>query len=360
MKFHILLCISAISAFATGCAHSPRQPDDYRWEGKTTRLDTRIVPADSALFRTGGMEIMDNGILMYNVSQPDNFSYYILRNDSLIFSAPVQKKGKGPYEAIFSRAIRLEDCDKLYLIDQQSNEKAYGIDLGEPDGMTDVKTWSTLSLPTTDPLFSIVPTGCDDTFMAQILNDKEHMFGYFKAGDSVVTPIAFPYPDAGVACPEITLGTAFIGTLQKRPEYNEYVFSAQNSRYVMIFSLQDSIPGNVKLLYDAVPQFALAADGINPRISGETLSGFYVQATREYIYLTPRNHRDKDAEALEGHPSFGTAFEILVFDWNGEPVKRILLDRPVKNVTVDSWNDYMYARHTDSTSWEDHIVRVKL
>lgn len=360
MKKLLTLCVIAVSVFATGCTDTPQPSDNYRWEDKTTHLNTRIVPADSDLLRTGGMAIMNDDFLLYNISQPDLFSYYILRNDSLIFLAPVQKRGQGPYEAISSRAVYLEACDKLYLIDQQSKEKAYGISLVDSTNLTDVKTWSTLKLPTTNSLFSIIPTGCDDTFIAQVLDNKEHMFCRFKAGDSTITPLALPYPETGVACPEITLGTAFIGTLQKRPRHEEYVFSAQNSRYVMIFTLKDNVPENIRLLYDAVPKFTMAADGFNIKLSPDALSGFYVQATTDYIYLTPRNHRKIDAKALEGHPAFATTFETFVFDWNGEPVKRILLDKPVKYITVDNRGDYLYARHTDSTSWEDHIVRVKL
>lgn len=364
IKFHRMkyLCfINIISAvwLCFGCS-TPQRQSMYQWDDMTEKVCFSIIPADSTLIRTGGMEIMGNRFLFYNISQPDIFSLYQLRNDSLIFVSQVQKRGRGPYEALSSRAVFMPQCTTVFLIDQQTRQKAYKIPLTDTVNLQDISKWQTLTLPATQPLMSILPTGCDGTFIAQILNDRRHMFGVFKDNDSTITPLEISYPETGIECPEISLGTAFLGTLQKRPEHNEYVFSAQNSRYVMIFSLKDTIPKNIKLLYDAVPQFTVTTDGINVKMSSDALSGFYVQGTRDYIYLTPRNHRKKDMEALEGQPSFGTAYETFVFDWNGKPVKRILTDKPVKSVTVDNMDTYLYAKHTDSTTFEDRIVRGKL
>lgn len=356
-----LYYINIISAvwLCFGCSTPQHQPQ-YQWDGMTEEVCCSILPADSTLIRTGGMEIMDNRFLFYNISQPEIFSLYQLQNDSLIFVSQLQKRGRGPYEALAGRAVFMPECRAVFLIDQQTRQKVYKIPLTDTDNLPDISKWQTFTLSVSQPLMSILPTDCNGTFIAQILDDRKHMFGVFTDKDSTITPLEIPYPEIDIQCPEISLGTAFLGTIQKRPGHEEYVFSTQNSRYVIIFTLKDNIPENIQVLYDAMPQFTMAEDGINIRNSSEALSGFYVQGTANYIYLTPRNHREKDAKSLKGGPSFGTSYETFVFDWTGKPVKRILTDKPVKAVTIDNTDTYLYAKYTDSTSFEDHIVRAGL
>lgn len=303
---------------------------------------------------------MDSRFLMYNIRQSDLFSYYRLRNDTLIFISQVQKRGRGPYEALAGQAVFMPECNSLYLIDPQTRQKAFRVDLNLENGLSDINTWETFVLPTAQNLMSIIPADCEGNFIAQILDNREHMFGIFQAGEATVSPLDIPYPKTDVTCPDITLGTAFLGTLRKRPEKEEYVFSAQNSRYVMLFSVKNGKANNIRYLYNALPQFTLAADGINTRMSGENPSGFYVQATKKYIYLIPRNHREADREMLDHSPAFGSAYETFVFDWDGKPIKKILADKPLKSVTVTGDDLFLYAKYVDPKTLVESIVRGSL
>lgn len=350
-----------VLALCVQCQSNKDQPlASYHWDDKTQLIVTSAVPCDSSVLLTGGMEMMDGCCLMYNIRQSDLFSFYRLRNDSLIFISQLQKRGRGPYEALAGRAVFMPECNSLYLIDQQTRQKAFRIDLNTVTGLSDVNTWETLVLPANQNLMSIIPVDCEGNFTAQILDDREHMFGIFKAGDSTVAKLEIPYPETDVSCPDISLGTASLGTIRKRPGEQEYVFSAQNSRYVMLFTVKNGKADNLRLLYDTPAQFTLASDGINIRMSGESPSGFYVHATKRYIYLTPRNHRKADKETLDHSPAFGSAYETFVFDWDGKPVKKILADKPLKSVTVTGDDLFLYAKYADPETLEESIVRGSL
>lgn len=353
------LYVAAGVALWAGCSTRPTATD-YDWSDRTEYRTLSTVPNNGEYLASGGMEIAGDYFLMYNSSQPTLFDCYRLRNDSLRFVAHVQRRGKGPYEAIFSRAVYRPECRKLYLVDQQSREKAYAVSLDDPDDLTDVGSWQTLELPATGALFSIIPTDCSGGFAAQTIDDKEHMFGIFRAGDSTVAPIPIPYPEVGTSCSAHSLGVAFIGTLVKQPGGRKYAFSAQNARYVLLFGLNGDKPEQATRIYETLPEFKMAADGINIQRSADVLSGFYIQATEKFIYLTPRNHKDNDAAALTGHPPFGTSYETLVFDWEGRPVKKILFDKPAQCITVDNENRYLYATYADTGSLTEYVVRTEL
>lgn len=354
----LLYIVTSMGIWA-GCSSQPTSCD-YDWTDKTEHKILTVVPTDREYLACGGMEIAGDYFLMYNSGQQTLFDCYRLQNDSLFFVTSVQQKGKGPYESLFSRAVYLPECRKLYLIDQQNQEKAYAISMDDPNNLTETKSWQILALPTTHTLFSVIPSDCSGNFAAQTIEDREHMFGLFHIGDSTVTPIPIPYPETGVNCPTHSLGVAFIGTLIKQPEGKKYAFSAQNARYVLLFELNDSNPEQVTRIYETLPEFTVATDGINIQKSPDAVSGFYLQVTQDYIYLTPRNHTENDTETITGQPPFGTTYETLAFDWNGRPVKKILLDKPVQCITVDNENRYLYAKYTDVTSLEEYIVRTEL
>lgn len=361
MKNFLYSGMLVVTVLFSRCGNIPESAGmDSLWDDRTVEVATSTVPCDDEALLTGGMEISGDRVVMYNISQPDLFGCFRLRNDSLVFVAPLQKRGNGPYETLMSQAVFMPECDGLFLIDRQTGRKAFRIDSADPEKWSDVKSWRAFELPNKPNLMSIVPTDCSGGFIAQLLDDRRHMFCTFRSGDSTVAPLSIPYPEASEGCPDISLGIACRGTLQKRPGSQEYVFSAQNSRYVVVFSLKEGQAADIRLLYDTPPQFTLASDGINPRISGETLSGFYVQATRKYIYLTPRNHRDADTKALERSPAFGTAYETFVFDWEGNPVRKILADKPLQTVAFTDDDRFLYAKTADPQQSDECLVRGRI
>lgn len=217
MKNFLYPGMLVVTVLFSRCGNIPESAGtDSLWDDRTVEVATSTVPCDDEALLTGGMEISGDRVVMYNISQPDLFGCFRLRNDSLVFVAPLQKRGNGPYEALMSQAVFMPECDGLFLIDRQTGRKAFRIDSADPEKWSDVKSWRAFELPNKPNLMSIVPTDCSGGFIAQLLDDRRHMFCTFRSGDSTVAPLSIPYPEVSEGCPDISLGIACRGTLQKR------------------------------------------------------------------------------------------------------------------------------------------------
>lgn len=157
-------------------------------------------------------------------------------------------------------------------------------------------------------------------------------------------------------------GYAYNGRICQRPGYDQYLHVGSTGRMAAVFELENKRIVRRKEIYNKLPEFELAPDGMNLSPSGENDLGFRFAVSENYIYLCPIPFKLKDLGVVKDYKGYplGYADDLQIFDWNGNPVCRYELDTPVVSLTVAPDESHLYANTIDPETEEPRILRFAL
>lgn len=72
------------------------------------------------------------------------------------------------------------------------------------------------------------------------------------------------------------------------------------------------------------------------------------------------DYSDREKSIKRNGYSPGYVKEVYLCDWNGNPVHKYLLDRPVCYIQPDTDDEWLYAFYLHPESFEPEMVRFKL
>ena len=155
----------------------------------------------------------------------------------------------------------------------------------------------------------------------------------------------------------LVLQQVYVGRWDKHPSAPCFVYSAQNGDYVVIFKLEDGKATDIKVLYNDLPKFTVAEDGITVRYLDESRGGFQVAVSSEHIYLleygiTHGDFRKGNTKQKNRH--------INVFRWDGTPVRRLNFDTSVIWFSVTPDDKYLYFTTQDLDAGKEQVKRFEL
>ena len=133
------------------------------------------------------------------------------------------------------------------------------------------------------------------------------------------------------------------GKFKKHPTKNKFVFSLNNSSNIEFIEVFDSKIILIKSLKSGDPKY-------NPITSGEmygvmpdrdcTIGYIDIDVDENYIYTL---YTDKKIANYDGKDNTYSSKNILVFDWEGNPVHKYTLDNEAYNITVNEKLNTLYA-----------------
>lgn len=140
---------------------------------------------------------------------------------------------------------------------------------------------------------------------------------------------------------------AFQGHLRQKPDGNRFYFACTKSEILEIFSLDNNKITKIAEYHGEYAQFVPETFG-NNSIATATKKESKVRfvstdCTDEYIYLLYSGRIIAD-----GHYQAYLASTILVFDWDGKPVKRYNLDKNIRCITINQYNNKIYGYDQES------------
>lgn len=138
------------------------------------------------------------------------------------------------------------------------------------------------------------------------------------------------------------------GNLKKRPNKNQFVYSLNFSSNLDFVEIDNNKIHLIKSLHFGNPNYQpVSNDNLNRVIpSKDNIIGYLdICATEEYIYAL---YADKKIFTDNKSNDYNSDI-ILVFDWSGNPVKKLKLNKKAFYICVNEKNKRLYAAVTNKT-----------
>ena len=266
------------------------------------------------------------------------YSFSIINTNNNILSSRFARFGQGPYEVLpqlMSPGILNDSIITFFSI--QRNALLYSNLKG------DLLPRKKIDFDRSIGAMSMIP----------VSSDRYIAMGAFEGGkyallseNGEVLSFNFDYPmplcGANLTSPMHKF-LAFQGTLQRRPDGGAFFFVAMSSEIFEIIEVDKN--DNVRKVFKyhgRMAQFLPEGDGFNRTSVAIHRSSrmFFIDATatNNYIYLLYSNKIIED-----GFHSARQSNQVLVFDWQGNPITRLLLDIEVSVIAVSENDEYLFA-----------------
>ncbi|MBP1617094.1 MAG: hypothetical protein H6Q14_921 [Bacteroidetes bacterium] len=313
--------------------------------GKEIKLSGKSVDLDSILMLPFQMELKDSLLIIYNVRSEYAFQIFNINTKKYIGESVLV--GNGPQEMINPSFILSNDSN-IWLFDKEkSNVYQYSISTFLEKNKAKVLPIRNFKLDNRAEKLSVIG---HSIFSFRFLDNlKDNRFIFFDLnGKKISSKGKFPLELDGVSYEGMNYG--FI---------SEYTTNFRD-RIFMSYRLTDLIE-----IYDINGKLLkriFGPDYTMPKVeevNRENLSfGKESEGARdEYFY--PVNAGKEVFVTYSGElSSKNVSFKkhIFVFDWNGKPIRRYVLDIPIYGTTVDYKNRIIYGFNDEP---EYHLVQFK-
>ena len=278
----------------------------------------------------GMLKLVDSTLIIFNVQPGAKKFLNIYSLKSGILSNGYVGKGRGPGEALSPSAIGV-NRQRLWLQDITLNK---------------VFTTDIRSITNTNTLVSFNEYSHENHYYMIDFKDSLHYFGVGSISSH------FKIQEIDLTSGKVTKE---FGKIEKLPEnmslmlfksiYQSLIFSKPTGdKLVLPYRYLDAIeifntetgkgitilgPENYDVKYIPLPHGMSRTD--------ETRFAFVNGAvTNEYIYLAYSGRTRKDPNSYDGN-------YIYIYDWDGNPIRKLILDRYIQGMAVSKYNNTLYA-----------------
>ncbi|MDE5678064.1 BF3164 family lipoprotein [Phocaeicola sp.] len=174
-----------------------------------------------------------------------------------------------------------------------------------------------------------------------------------------ITPVDF-WPDGdGVECPNLTRQAVYMNNARLYKNGNQILYSCGMGHYAFIFELDGSKMVHKKVLFDVYPEYKVNADGMNYDYTSSWFSELKFFTTQKFIYVMVLKYDRVKKKPYKEYPYYYND-EILVFDWEGNKVKKYVLDIPFNFFVIDEKDERMYTETVVLNTGEDLLRSYRL
>jgi hypothetical protein len=138
-----------------------------------------------------------------------------------------------------------------------------------------------------------------------------------------------------------------------QPAGNRVVYAGFDGHILEIFELTEET--SIQKIFDDIYEFPkyeplnTNGDSMTANRTRDNKTGFYsVSVTNQFIYALYCGKL-----ATEKRADYANI--IYIYDWDGNRIKKIILDKDLAGITVDKENTKIYGLHTDP---EDDLLKV--
>lgn len=366
MKNILSLSVSLwLLAVAVSCTlNHEKQWGAERWLEEFITLKGDDVYVGQTIWNEADLIFIDDHVIFGNAHDGKLFSLFVMENDSLMFKGAFLNKGRGPFELMDADIYYLKNNNILMLVGYNPLGKSIAIPLDNINNVLDTKTWVEIDYSDIGPIraYCIHPIK-DSVFLMQIFEERNNMYAVFDVcRKTSKSYLSIFYPDNQSFTDGIK-GKAYHGWTVKHPSRNQYVYSNMNSKYVTIFTLDD-VNSLVKetIIFHQIPSYKINVDNRNVRFTGNHQGGNQICVSEKYIYYADPKFDLMDYEGSIRKNGFSPGYfkDVYVSDWEGKPLAKYRLDRPVCYLQSDLDGKYLYAFYIHEDSYESMMVRFEL
>lgn len=274
--------------------------------------------------------ILDSLIIVKEES--NQYMYSVFRLPELEYMASFGEKGEGPKDLIFPERMRIINdtifiydralckLNLLYISPEGNVKYSYGYNNYRFAGLYNI-------IYLNDSLF-VGFNYSNDTRISIIDNDSLYM-----------ASVCYPQDDLQIS--NIQKSLVYQGSMLKHPYKNKFVFASLYGRVLEIFQLNgdNKDMSIVASRYEMFPECEPcdATNRISANFTENNVTGFLaVSSSEKYIYLLYSGRTIKDK-----NKNFSNTIE--VYDWNGDYVKTIKLNKELSSFCISSDETYVYG-----------------
>ena len=356
------LCVLIFAGLLIGCQSGKQTA---QWKGKDVTLSAEILQTDLQKIGMVAPEVAyDSTLIIKHIHCQNSYSIWKIKDDSLFYVDEFISRGEGPYEIIIPYIYADYARDRIAVFGWYNGEnKVFYIHLSHPEEIADKTLWNIFHWRQKKPVSQLCPvdsTAC----VAMSMSSEDNMFYRFDISRDTLIPLYYPYPKTtDNKANKHLISKIFSGTLLKHPDKSRFVYSMNPwGRYSFIFDVDSSGVKNVIPLCDDIPEYGVARDGLNISYGKNSLRSYTVRVAKRHIYLMYNDFTVDDFSEdrlIDGLP-MNYYNKILVYNWDGLPVKRLNLDMPILSFCVDRDENYLYAITDRIIEDNESVVRFKL
>jgi len=284
-------------------------------------------------------------------SEPIYYIYKITGENTIEYVSGFGTRGQGPNEFIDNLGIQITDNDTLTIFDK-SLLRNYLI------------TKNSLVKDTVSMVTEYLPNAA--SFSNNFIKLGNNLYfgnGTFEEGpfafycnDSKIFP-PIPYPNDGITATNMQKGMVYQGDLIKQYKGNKIAYAAYDGRIFEIYEFtQDTVINKIFSDIYEYPQYEPknTPDYLEANLKKDNKFGFFtLSATHEYIYALYCGKMINEKNAFSSNI-------IYVYDWNGQKIKKYILDKEIVGMCANSRNDKIYGLYEDADDDILKVVRVNI
>ncbi len=291
--------------------------------------------------------ILDSVLIANEMFNEKIFKFYNVKTGEIIHQAC--NRGKGPNEILYPNLMNKYNDSTFTMFDITKKELIYINILNFSKGNTNFVKKDRLN-------FSI--------FRANSVNDSLVLCtgvfedgGYYLINKNIANNIvALDYPPYTQVekLTNVTKGFILQGELALRPNHNEFVKVCNGAGVFEIGKID-----NFELEYTFTKTYFFPdIKLVNNRVihSPKDRYAFHSLLVTENVFYVVYSGKSLEKEGGE----FSSGHNVLVYDWSGNPIANLQLDRDVKRMSLDEKNNTIYAYSVNPITGEPEIITYKL
>ena len=342
-----------------GCSSNGTWGDE-KWTEEAIFLEGEDVYVDQTIWNEGDLIFLDDYVIFENAHDGKLFSLYAMMNDSLKLIGDFLTRGRGPFELMDADIYYLKNDNMLMLVGYNMLGKSIAIPLHNIENVLNTETWIEIDYGRNPIRAYYMHPIKDSVFIMQIFEECNNMFAIFNVDENLSKHyLNILYPDNQSIINGIK-GDAYHGWTVKHPTRNQYVYSNMNSQYVKIFTLDDNNALIDEIVvFDQIPLYDIDVTNRKVKITGHPQDGLQICVSERFIYYADPKIDLMNRQQSIARNGFlpGYFKEIYVSDWDGIPLAKYVLDRPVCYLQSDPNDKYLYAFYLQESSYEPMMVR---
>lgn len=298
---------------------------------------------DSLLFPS---KLYYNNSLLYLVEDNSPQMIHIFNTETKENVGKIVSKGRGPEEMINIGSVQfIPGSDNFWVLDSPSKilaEYKYALDehhLVQQIKLEDVGAFNPLIIPS----FGILANSRQTKPMGRF---------FLFNNDGTIQKTEGEYPSYGKEIPDMMKADAFLCISDVKPDFSKVVLAYMMTDLIEIYNNQGHLLKRVHGPDHFFPQIKTEKinDGFSFAPTSESKDAYVVvKAGSEEIWTL---YADGKQPSRDYHHS-----TLLVFDWEGNPLRKYKLDKPIFYFDIDWENKVLYGL---SHSPVPSIIRYKL
>ena len=322
------------------------QSDKTDWDDKTIHLEGELLNGSVLdLYTPRDIIMVDSLIIIGDINQSELYHRYLINGNNIEELSGFGKEGEGPNEFYMAFALHYTN-DRLSIYNK--GFLRYQI-LNKSDLLSsDIESYmETKSVKNSAAFHELIELENDLYFGTGTF--RKGMFAFYS-NDSIVHS-DIPYPKDNINTINEQKGMVYQGFIAKQPYVNKIAFAGFYGQVFEIFSYENY---NIKRVFSDIIELPSykpteSENSLEANYTVENKIGYFMTSvTDKYIYalFCGKNYNDNRIDY---------ANTIFVYDWDGNRIKKYLLDKDLSCICVNNEDSKIYGLHTDP---EDDLVKI--